>query len=112
MAVKDADLNGATLVFNISVKNPNSVDLKVDKITYKVFLNNKEISHSSTDKAVTIPAKSTGQVELPMPLEYRKVFTDIKQLLFAESASYKIEGHAKMNLFSIPFSKEGSIKLR
>ena len=112
VAVKNADLNGATLVFNVAVENPNSTEIKVDKVTYKVFLNNKEISNASTEKAFAIPAKSTGTVELPLPLEYRKVFADLKELLFAESAAYKIEGHAKMNLFSIPFSKEGNVKLR
>jgi LEA14-like dessication related protein len=112
ISVKDADMNGATLVFNIAVENPNNVDLKVDKVSYKVFLNNKEITQASTDKAINVAGKSTGYVELPLPIEYRKVFSDLKELLFSESAAYKIEGNAKMNLFSIPFSKEGSVKLR
>ncbi|MBS1971445.1 MAG: LEA type 2 family protein [Bdellovibrionales bacterium] len=112
ISVKDADMNGATLVFNIAVENPNSVEIKVDKVNYKVFLNNKEITQASTDKAINIASKSTGNIDLPLPIEYRKVFSDLKELLFSESASYKIEGNAKMSLFSIPFSKEGSVKLR
>lgn len=112
ISVKDADMNGATLVFDIAVENPNSVEIKVDKVSYKVFLNSKEITQASTDKAVAIAGKSTGNINLPLPIEYRKVFTDLKDLLFSESASYKIEGNAKVNLFSIPFSKEGSVKLR
>lgn len=112
VGVKDANLKGATLVFNIAVENPNSVEIKVDQVTYKVLLNNKEISQATTDKAIAIAGKSTGHIELPLPIEYSKVFTNIKEALFAESAAYKIEGNAKLNVFSIPFSKEGSVKLR
>lgn len=112
VSVKNADMNGATLVFNIAVENPNSVEIKVDQVSYKVFLNNQEITQAKTDKSIAIPGKSTGNVELPLPIEYRKVFSNIKELLFAESAAYKIEGNAKMNLFSIPFTKEGNVKLR
>lgn len=112
VSVKDADLNGATLVFNIAVENPNNVEIKVDQVSYKVFLNNKEISQASTDKDIAIAGKATGHVELPLPIEYRKVFTNLKELLVSETASYRIEGKAKMNFISIPFTKEGSVKLR
>lgn len=110
--VRDADFKGATLVFHMAVENPNSVDLKVDKVTYKVFINDKAITEASTDKAISVPAKGKGIVDLPMPLEYQKVFSNIQELLTANSAAYKIEGNAKLNLFSIPFTKEGSVKLR
>lgn len=112
VAVQNADLNGATLVFKVAVENPNNMEIKVDKVSYKVFLNNKEITQASTDKVVAIAGKSTGIVELPIPLEYRKVFVDLKDLLFASEAAYKIEGNAKLNLFTIPFSKEGKVQLR
>jgi len=112
VTVKDANLNGATLVFNLSIENPNNVDIKVDQVIYKVLINNKEITQAATDKAISISGKSTGHIEVPLPIEYRKVFDNMKELLFAESAAYRIEGKAKMNLLSIPFSKEGSVKLR
>lgn len=112
VAVQDANLNGATLVFKVAVENPNNIEIKVDKVSYKVFLNNKEITQASTDKVVSIAGKSIGFVELPMPLEYRKVFSDLQDLLFANEAAYKIEGSANLNFFTIPFSKEGKVQLR
>lgn len=112
VSVKNVDLNGATLVFNIAVENPNSVEIKLDQVNYKVFLNNKEITQASTEKNIAIAGKATGYVDLPLPIEYSKVFTNLKDLLVSETASYKIEGNAKMNFISIPFSKEGNVKLR
>lgn len=110
--VKDASLKGTTLVFVVSVDNPNKVDLKVDQINYKVFVNEKEITQAKTDKAVNVPAQSKANVEIPLPIEYNKIFTDLKELMFAESATYKIEGDAKLSLFTIPFTKKGEFKLR
>lgn len=112
VSVKDVSLKGSTLVFHVSVENPNKMDLQVEQVRYKVFLNGKELSHAQTEKPVTVPGKSTALVELPLPVEYSKIFLDLKELMFAESASYKIEGDAKFSLFSIPFTKEGNIKLR
>ncbi|WP_413288948.1 LEA type 2 family protein [Bdellovibrio sp. HCB337] len=112
VSVKDVSLKGSTLIFHVNVENPNKMDLKVDQISYKVFVNNKELTKAQTDKAVTVPAQGASLVELPLPIEYNKIFTDLKELMFAESAKYKIEGDAKFPLFTIPFTKEGDVKLR
>ena len=112
VSFKDANLKGGTLVFLVNVENPNRVAIKVDEISYKVFVNNKELSRAKTDKAVNVPGNSKAQVEVPLPIEYSKIFSDLKELMFAESTTYKIEGDAKFPLFSVPFSKEGHLKLR
>lgn len=112
VSVKDVSLKGSTLVFHVAVENPNSMDLKVDQISYKVFVNGKELTRAQTENPVTVPGKSKAQVELPLPIEYQKIFSDLKELMFAESAKYKIEGDAKFPLFTIPFVEEGNFKLR
>jgi LEA14-like dessication related protein len=112
VAIKDANLKGATLMFVVNVENPNQMDLKVDQINYKIFVNNKEISNAKTEEAVNVPGKSKAQVKIPLPIEYTKIFSDLKEVLFSDSATYKIEGDAKFPLFSVPFTKEGNLKLR
>jgi len=110
--LKDTNLKGTTLLFVVNVENPNEMDLKVDQINYKIFVNNKEISRAKTDEAVKVPGKSKAQIKIPLPIEYTKIFSDLKEVLFSESASYKIEGDAQFPLFTVPFSKEGNLKLR
>jgi len=110
--IRRADLNGATLVFLVNVENPNSIDIKVDEINYTIFVNNKELSRARTEKAVNVPANSKAQVEIPLPVTYSKIFSNLKDLMFADTATYKIEGDAKFPLFSVPFSKEGVVELR
>jgi LEA14-like dessication related protein len=112
VSLKDSDLRGTTAVFVVKVENPNSVDLKVDDIAYRVFLSGQEFAKASTGKAVTVPAKGTSLVELPLPVEYSKILNGLQALLLSKPVDYRIEGAAKLSLFSIPFQKEGQLELR
>lgn len=110
--VKDADLVGTTLVFVIDVENPNERDIKVDEITYKVFLSGKELTEAKTENPVTVPAKQSAKVEVPLPVKYTALLGNIGNILMAREVSYRIEGDAKLSFFRIPFSKEGKVELR
>lgn len=110
--VRDMDLTSTTLLFVVSVENPNKREIKVDEITYKIFINGRELTQAKTDKAVVIPALSTSEVELPLPVEYNKIWSDLTDLVLAKNAAYRIEGDAKIALLRIPFAKEGKISLR
>ncbi|MBC7370193.1 MAG: LEA type 2 family protein [Bdellovibrionaceae bacterium] len=112
VSVRDANLTGVTLLFIVKVANPNKVDIKVDEIAYKVFINGKEITKAKTEKTVLVPAEKTAEVEIPLPIEYTKIFSDLKDLLTSKTAQYRIEGDAKLAMFTIPFKKEGQIQVR
>lgn len=112
VGVKDPDLKGATLIFYVAVENPNQIGIKVDKINYTIFVNEKEVTKGVRETPVQVAAKGTEMIEIPMTLEYHKIFSNLKDIMFAESASYKIEGNAKVNLLNIPFTKEGQFRLR
>jgi LEA14-like dessication related protein len=112
VAVRDTNLNGTTAVFFVRVQNPNSFALKVDDIAYRVFLAGEEFAKSSTGQTTTVPAKGESLVEIPLPVSYAKVVGGLQALLMSKPVDYRIEGDAKMSLFSIPFKKEGKLELR
>lgn len=112
ISLKDTDLSGTTAVFFVKVQNPNNIDLKVDDIAYKVFLSGEEFATASTGKTVTVPAKGESLVELPLPVSYSKVMGGLQALLMSKPVDYRIEGAAKLSMFSIPFKKEGKLELR
>ncbi|RYZ88789.1 MAG: desiccation-like protein [Proteobacteria bacterium] len=112
VSVRDVSLTGSTLIFVVSVDNPNKTDITVDQINYKVFINGKEISKAATEKPVHVAGLKKSEVEIPLPIEYSQIFSDLSDLVFAKSAAYRIEGDAKLSMFSIPFKKDGQIQLR
>jgi len=111
VSVQDINFSGCKLMFHLKVENPNKVDIKVDEVNYKIYLNDKEVTTTKTESSVTIPAKSEALVDLPLPVEYQKIWPDLKDLFEKKSATYKIEGSAKLPFVTLPFTKEGKIDL-
>lgn len=109
---KDSTMTGTTLVFVLDVENPNSKDLKVESVAYKVFISGKELGHGSIDKQIVVPAKKSSEVSVPLPVKYEDVLNNLGDILLAREVPYKIEGSAKVSYFNIPFSKEGKVELR
>jgi LEA14-like dessication related protein len=112
VSVRDITLTGSTLLFVVSVDNPNNMDIKVNEIAYKIFINGKEITKAKTDKTVLVPALKKTEVEIPLPIEYTKIWSDLSDIIMSKNAVYRIEGDAKFPMFSIPFTKEGQIQVR
>lgn len=112
VALRDTDLKGTTAVFVVKVQNPNGIDLKVDDIAYKVFLAGQEFARARTGQAVSIPANGNALVEIPLPVEFSRLAGGLQALMLSKPVDYRIEGDARLSLFSVPFSKEGKFQLR
>lgn len=110
--VRDTNLVGTTLIFVVDVENPNDRELKVDDVSYKVFLGGKAFAQASTGKQVSVPAKSKSQIEIPLPVKYTEIFSNMGEILLSQKLTYKIEGTAKLSFISIPFTKEGVVNFR
>lgn len=103
--------NDATLIFNLNVKNPNSVEVKIDQVNYSVNLNNKPFSSGSLKQIVTLPAKGVAKVAVPVPIKYSDLSDSVAGLIQSGSTPYQISGNVKMGLLSIPFNEKGDLKL-
>jgi LEA14-like dessication related protein len=112
VVARDANLNGATLVFVLKVDNPNATDLKVSSLDYSVDVGGKKLSDGKVEKGVVLAANSTGEVELPLPILYQHVFASLSDLLTKGTTDYKISGTARVGLFSVPFNKTGVVNLK
>lgn len=109
---KDATATGTTLVFVVNVDNPNNEEIKVKEIAYKVFVSGKELSDAKTEKPIVVPPLKSTLIEIPLPVSYANILNNIAEVLFNKEVTYKIDGTAKLNFVSIPFTKEGKVELR
>jgi LEA14-like dessication related protein len=112
VGVKDTDFRGTTAVFFVRVQNPNRFALKIDDVAYRVFLAGEEFAKSNVGQATTVPAQGESLIEIPLPVSYDKLAGGLQALLMSKPVDYRIEGDAKLSLFSIPFKKEGKLELR
>lgn len=103
--------NDATLIFNLIVKNSNAVEVKIDKVDYSVKLNNKQFTSGVLDQPITLPAKASAKVIVPVPFKYSDLSDSVAGLLQTGSSPYQIVGHVQMGLLAIPFNEKGVFKL-
>ncbi len=101
----------ATLIFNLLVKNPNSVDVKIDQVDYSVKLNNKQFTSGTLNQAVVLPANSSAKVAVPAPIKFTDLSDSVAGLLQSGSTPYQISGTVKTGLLRIPFNEKGDLKL-
>lgn len=112
VVLKDASFSGGTLVFVVNIYNPNSFNIDVREINYKVFISGQEFSTAKTSKAFSVPAKKDLDIEIPLPVKFGSLWTHLSQALVSKALVYKIEGNAKLSFTTIPFSKDGKLELQ
>jgi len=110
--VQDPTFSDATLVFQFQVENPNTVPLEVDSLNYNLQLNGKQFTEGSVSEGLKVGSQSTATLPLPIRVKYSDLAGSISSFLSQGSTPYQVQGAVRMGLFSIPFQKEGEVKLQ
>ncbi|UYL09530.1 LEA type 2 family protein [Bdellovibrio sp. SKB1291214] len=100
-----------TMVFVLSVKNPNKIDFNVDEMTYEIQLDGKEFAKARNDKKTKIPAGETAMLEVPLPVNFLKAMDGIAKVISGQDVGYEINGNAKVSGFSVPFNEKGQFNM-
>jgi LEA14-like dessication related protein len=110
----DVNLSSATLLFDVDVKNPYSVDLPLLNMDYGVNSGATTLFTGTADIASSIPAKGTKTVSLPAKISY----TDLVRAFTGYKAGSAIPYNATLGLSfdapvlgktRLPLSKTGEL---
>jgi LEA14-like dessication related protein len=112
VSVRDGSVRGATLVLALKIDNPNAIALSVDELRYKVELAGQMIADTQSNKAVSVPANGSSEIEIPLAVKYEQLISSLQILMAGGTTQYKVTGDAKMGLFRLPFNKAGAIQLK
>jgi LEA14-like dessication related protein len=86
------------LDFDVGVDNPNSVDLRLNRLDFDVLVNdNPLLTQVSTPQGVSIPARGLGEVHLKTRVGYqniRNIWSEITDLIAGNKARYEVRGNA------------------
>jgi LEA14-like dessication related protein len=110
VAAPDAD--GATLLFGISVENPNEAAIEVDGLDYSLEIEGKPFASGAIEQKASVPALGAATIQIPVRVKYRDLFASVLDFLRAGSRKYRLTGHAKIGWLSIPFEKSGVAAFR
>ncbi|WP_413557808.1 LEA type 2 family protein [Bdellovibrio sp. HCB209] len=109
--LQDTTPLSTTMVFVLSVKNPNKIDLNVDELSYEIQIDDKEFAKAKTDRKTKIPAGETTLVEVPLPVNFLRAIDGVTKVLAGQDVGYQVLGEAKVSGFKIPFKEKGQFNM-
>ena len=115
LKLQSADIFSQRLQVRMRVFNPNSRELPIKGINYRLEVNDAELGQGNTSAPFTVPAM--GEVEFDMQITANLAGTLAKLLgrrNSPESLAYRLVGNVELAsglLRRIPFDERGNVKL-
>lgn len=87
-----ATLADFTLCLKIGVKNPNTIDVVIDRLSYNFFVNEHSVFTGSTGEGSKIPASGSKTLTTPVKLNYLDIGSALVSAIKERKAHYKLTG--------------------
>lgn len=107
--LKTVDPKDLILNVTLFVKNPNSFNLEISQIDYKIAINDSAVAESSVVKKFEIPKEGETTLELPVKFSTTDLIGSALDILTSKKFNYKMVGVVRNKGMSVPFSSEGSL---
>ena len=106
--------DGQVFTLKLKVDNPNALALPVAGLDYALNLAGYEVASGISDKAVRIPARGSGIVEIDIKANVIEIFPQIAKAIMSgeRNLSYGLKGKVKLNSLlvkEIPFDQKGEV---
>jgi len=115
LKVKSLTLSEAKLDLNLKLFNPNSFPLNISRLNYQLLMDGKDFSNGQIESA-KVPAKSEGEIAIPILLDLAGVGNWAYSLLKSGSSDYELDYDAKYQIKDWPVKhqekKTGTLKIK
>ena len=106
----------ARLVFDLRVKNPNSVGLNLKGFDYNLLINGSSFLKGKQQKGLRIKANDVATIQFPVSLSYTQLYNTFEGLKKQDRSMYQMKcGFAfevpVLGVVNIPVSKSGELPL-
>ncbi|NNG00979.1 MAG: hypothetical protein HKM93_16440 [Desulfobacteraceae bacterium] len=114
VAVTKMGLAGASLVFDVGIRNPNNFTMGIDGLNYELTLGDSKITKGSTGPVETIGKNNKSTLQIPIDVDFLSIGRAISQLLSRKTMDYQMTGNMSFDVpaFGVkhfPFSKTGNM---
>lgn len=98
---------------SLRVKNPNTVELPIRGMQYRLRLADTDFAHGINDQQITIPPDGESEFDVDVKTDLTKVLRHLKALRKGPVA-YRLDGDVALaaQAFKVPFAYEGEIQLK
>lgn len=112
----NSGLEGADVLFEFEVDNPNGVALVLDGLDYRLRLNDRPLLDGRQDERTQIAARSESRVDLPVRIRYVDLLRVLETLDGDDSPSYEIQADFQfavpvLGSITVPVTRKGELSL-
>ena len=115
MKMQSADIVSQRLQVRMRVQNPNSRELPVKGISYRIEVNDSELGQGQTGAAFVVPAMGEAEFDVQFTANLAGVLGKLLSRRGSQdSLQYRLVGEVALSsgfLRRIPFDERGSVKL-
>ncbi len=101
------NLNGGNATFILNITNPNSFPIPLTGFDYGLRLNGIEVANGIKEQRVTIGAKQSTKLEVPLSLSFSNMLNMLPNLLRTRQVDYSLGGRLHFPWIKIPFQRTG-----
>jgi len=113
LRVLDATLFEQRFALKIRVQNPNPVELPINGMNFRLEINDVELGHGVSDKAVTVPAYGEAVFEINLVSNFARIVNQIRALESGagQNLRYRLAGGISVanRVGKLPFDYQGEI---
>ncbi|MCU7917813.1 MAG: LEA type 2 family protein [Candidatus Thiodiazotropha sp. (ex Epidulcina cf. delphinae)] len=118
--VRQLTMNGAKLLLQLEVDNPNSFSLLLERLNYNLKLNGFALGKGLLNQPLDIKRNGSGVMNLPLSLDFMQAGMGLYSALLSKSGiEYELNGSMDasasdpaLSTFQIPLDKQGQVKLK
>jgi LEA14-like dessication related protein len=102
------------LKVDLRVRNPNDFDVAIDRVTFKLEVNDKPFADGRTTEGLDVPAQGEAVVPVTIDVPTNDLIDRVVELGTERRLSYRLTGEAQLDsLFfgKVPFHHEGELAL-
>src|SRR5688572_33439536 len=115
LEMQSADIFSQRLKVRMRVQNPNTRELPVKGISYRIEVNDSELGQGLTNMPFVVPAMGEAEFDVQVTTNLAGVLAKLLTRRGAQdSLSYRLVGNVSLSsgfLRRIPFDERGSVKL-
>lgn len=99
VAIQDISLEAVTLLVDVNIANPNAFKLNTAGFDLDLIINqSKLVTLAQPDASLSLPAKGSNNMTLPVTLTFDQVLSSIRSLSDKSEVDYGIEGKVAIHL--------------
>ena len=99
---------------DLEVQNKNPLQLDVQKVTYKVYINDKYVGKGRRPRkgkaSITIPARAFHTTTVTVKTPTKKIFAKTSSVLTRGKLNIVVKGHAKTSVLGVNLTRSFKVK--